>query len=64
MRLYRRKILGVGVLGLWVGGQPVYDVAVYDPYGKQLGVIESEGPRARQTYDELRRALVADDIHA
>ena len=64
MRLYRRKLLGVGVLGLWVGGSPVYDVTVYDPYGKQLGVIESEGPRARQTYDELRRALVADDIHA
>jgi hypothetical protein len=64
VRLYRRKVLGVGVLGLWVGGRPVYDVAVYDPHGKQLGVIESEGPSARQTYDELRRALVADDIHA
>jgi hypothetical protein len=64
VQFYQRKILGVDVCGLWVGGQPVYDVTVYDVAGRPLGKIESEGPRAQQVYDELRRVLVAEEIHA
>lgn len=64
MRFYRRKVLGVGVSGLWVGGQPVYDVAIYDPAGRRLGTVGSEDAPARAIYDELRRVLVAEDIHA
>jgi len=64
VRFYRRKVLGVGVCGLWVGGQPVYDVTVYDPAGSALGMIGSETSPAAQMYDELRRVLVSEDIHA
>lgn len=64
VRYYGRRVLGVGVFGLWVGGQPVYDVMVYDVAGRQVGMIGSEGPLAHRTYDELRRVLVSEVIHA
>lgn len=64
VQLYRRQVFGVDVLGLWVGGEAVYDVTVYDASGRSLGVIEPEGSATRETYDRLRRSLVAELIHA
>ena len=64
VRFYRRKVLGTGVCGLWVGGQPVYDVTVYDSAGSALGRIGSETSMAAHMYDELRRVLVAEEIRA
>lgn len=46
------------------GGQPVYDVTVYDSAGSALGTVGSETSPAAEMYDELRRVLVAEDIHA
>lgn len=63
-RFYRRNILGGDVCGLWLGGRPLYDVAVYDPAGTLLGEIGPEGAHAQQKYDELRRTLVAETFHA
>ncbi len=63
-QLYSRHVFGESVLGLWVGGEAVYDVAVYDASGRALGVIAPEGPNSRATYDRLRRSLVAELIHA
>ena len=63
-RFYRRRVLGEEVFGLWIGGDPVYDVAVYDAAVRQLGVIDPEGSAAAQAYDALRRALVTEAIQA
>ncbi len=63
-RFYRRRVLGSDVCGLWIGGNPVYDVAVYDAAGRPLGVIEPEGSAAERAYDQLRRALVTEAIQA
>ena len=63
-RFYRRRVLGAYVCGLWIGGNPVYDVAVYDAAGRPLGRIEPESSAAERTYDQLRRALVAEAIQA
>jgi hypothetical protein len=65
VQFYRRKVLGMpGVCGLWVGGRPVYDVKVFDAAGYPLGSIEPETSIAERMYDELRRVLIAEDIHA
>jgi len=65
VQFYRRKVLGMpGVCGLWLGGQPVYDVAAFDASGSPLGQIEPETAVARRMYDELRRVLIAEDIRA
>ena len=64
VRFYRRKVLGASVCGLWMGGQPVYDVTVYDSAGSALGMIGPETSPVAQMYDELRRVLVAEDICA
>jgi YD repeat-containing protein len=45
------------------GGEPVYDVTVYDAAGRPVGSIGTAGT-ARQSYDALRRVLIADDIRA
>ena len=63
-RFYRRRVLGADVCGLWIGGDPVYDVVVYDAAGRPLGRIEPEGSAAEQSYDQLRRALVTEAIQA
>ena len=63
-RFYRRRVLGEEVFGLWIGGDPVYDVVVYDSAGQPLGRIEPEGSAAERAYDQLRRALVAEAIQA
>ena len=63
-RFYHRRVLGSDVCGLWIGGRPVYDVIVYDPAGRPLGVIEPEGSAAERGYDLLRRALVTEAIQA
>ena len=65
VQFYRRKVLGMpGVCGLWVGGRPVYDVNVFDAAGYPIGRIEAETAIAERMYDELRRVLIAEDIHA
>jgi hypothetical protein len=65
VQFYRRKVLGMpGVCGLWVGGRPVYDVNVFDAAGFPIGRIEPETAIAERMYDELRRVLIAEDIHA
>ena len=51
-----------GVCGLWLGGQPVCDVAAFDAAGRPLGQIEPETAVARRMYDELRRVLIAEAI--
>jgi YD repeat-containing protein len=63
-RFYRRRVLGEDVCGLWIGGDAVYDVDVYDPAGRPIGKIEPEGSAAERAYDQLRRALVAEAIQA
>ena len=63
-RFYCRRVLGSDVCGMWIGGDPVYDVAVFDADGRRLGVIEPEGSAAELAYDLLRRALVAEAIQA
>ena len=63
-RFYQRRVLGANVCGLWIGGDPVYDVTVYDAAGRKLGVIDPEGSAAAQAYDALRRALVTEAIQA
>jgi YD repeat-containing protein len=64
VQLYRRTVRGAVVCGLWLAGRPVFDVEVFDPAGRPLGTIEPEGEQARRTYDDLRRALVAEEIRA
>jgi len=64
VQFYRRQVRGAGVCGLWIGGEPVYDVTLYDVAGRPVGTIDSEDSYAPQMYDELRRVLVAEDIHA
>jgi hypothetical protein len=65
VQFYRRKVLGMpGVCGLWVGGRPVYDVNVFDSKGFPIGRIEPENAIAERMYDELRRVLIAEDIHS
>jgi YD repeat-containing protein len=61
-RFYRRHTLGGDVCGVWVGGQPLYDVSVHDSAGNLLGVVDPEGAIAQDSYDDLRRALVAELI--
>jgi hypothetical protein len=65
VQFYRRKVLGMpGICGLWVGGRPVYDVEVFDTAGYPLGTIEPETSIAERMYDELRRVLISEVIHA
>jgi hypothetical protein len=65
VQFYRRRVFGMpDVCGLWIGGRPVYDVLAFDATGRQLGVIEPETSVAERLYDELRRVLIAEDIHA
>ena len=65
VQFYRRKVLGMsGVCGLWVGGRPVYDVNLFDAAGYPIGRIEPETSIAERMYDELRRVLISEDIHA
>ena len=42
----------------------MYDVNVFDAAGFPLGRIEAETSIAERMYDELRRVLIAEDIHA
>jgi hypothetical protein len=64
VRFYSRKVRGVGVCGLWVGGEPVYNVTVYDADERPLGMIDAHSAATQEIYDELRRVLVAEAIHA
>jgi hypothetical protein len=65
VQFYRRKVAGMsGVCGLWVGGRPVYDVNLFDAAGYPIGRIEPETSIAERMYDELRRVLISEDIHA
>ena len=49
---------------LFDDGRPVYDVNVFDAAGFPIGRIEPETAIAERMYDELRRVLIAEDIHA
>jgi YD repeat-containing protein len=64
VRFYSRKVMGGGVCGLWIGGQPMYDVTVYDAEWRPLGIIAARGTATQGMYDALRRVLVAEEIHA
>jgi hypothetical protein len=65
VQFYRRRVFGMpDVCGLWIGGQPLYDVLALDAAGRHLGVIEPETAVAERLYDELRRVLIAEEIHA
>lgn len=65
VQFYLRKVAGMsGVCGLWVGGRPVYDVNLFDAAGDPIGRIEPETSAAERMYDELRRVLISEDIHA
>jgi hypothetical protein len=61
-RFYRRTITGGSVCGLWIGGEPIYDVTVYDPDGAVVGTIAERGSPRDDLYDVLRRALVAEAL--
>jgi YD repeat-containing protein len=64
VRFYSRMVRGLGVCGLWVGGEPIYNVTVYDADGRPLGTIGSDGLPMRHMYDELRRLLVSEEMRA
>ena len=63
-RFYRRAALGGGICGLWIGGRPMYDVNIYDANGRPVGSIGSDSVATHEMYDDLRRALAAEDIRA
>jgi YD repeat-containing protein len=64
VQFYRRNIRGGEACGVWVGGEPLYDINVYDRTGSLVGVVEPEASHSQQNYDELRRVLVRELIHS
>jgi YD repeat-containing protein len=63
-RFYQRTVVGGTVSGLWIGGQRIYDVAIYDAADRPVGTIGPDSPGTSQAYDALQRVLVGEAMLA
>jgi hypothetical protein len=63
-RFYQRKVRGDKVSGLWIGGQRIYGVTIYDPADRPVGTIGSASPQVSDAYDDLQRTLVSEALLA
>jgi hypothetical protein len=63
-QFYERSILGGQVYGLWIGGQRIYDVTIYDAADRHVGTIGPASPRVAEDYNALQRMLVAEALLA
>ena len=43
-RFYQRRVVGGRVSGLWIGGQRMFDVTIYDAADRPVGAIGPAGP--------------------
>lgn len=63
-QFYERNILGGTVCGLWIGGERMFGVAIYDAAGRPVGTIGPSSPRVSEEYDSLQRVLVSEAMRA
>jgi hypothetical protein len=63
-QFYQRKVVGGRVSGLWIGGQRMFDVTIYDAADRPVGTIGPAGPHADEAYDALQRVLVSEALLA
>ena len=63
-QFYERNVLGGTVCGLWIGGERMFGVAIYDTNGRPVGTIGPPGPRVSGEYDSLQRVLVSEAMRA
>ena len=61
-RFYQRKVFGGRVCGLWIGGQRMYDVTIYDAADRPVGAIGPDSPQVSDAYDCLQRVLVSEAL--
>ena len=59
-RFYQRRVLGGSVSGLWIGGQRMYGVKIYDAADRPVGSIGPDSRQASDAYDSLQRTLVSE----
>lgn len=63
-RFYQRTVGGGPVSGLWIGGQRMFDVAIFDAADRPVGTIGPDTPQGSQAYDGLQRVLVSEALLA
>lgn len=63
-RFYQRNVVGGRVSGLWIGGQRMFDVTIYDAADRPVGSIGPDSPQATEAYDSLQRVLVSEALQA
>jgi hypothetical protein len=63
-QFYERNIRGGTVCGLWIGGERMFGVVIYNPGGRPVGTIGPPSPQVSQEYDLLQRALVSEGMRA
>jgi hypothetical protein len=63
-QFYERNILGGTVCGLWIGGNRMFGVAIFDANGRPVGTIGPAGPHVSEEYDSLQRVLVSEAMRA
>jgi YD repeat-containing protein len=63
-RFYQRTVGGGRVFGLWIGGQRIYDVTIYDAADRPVGAIGPDSVHTSQAYDDLQRVLVGEALLA
>ena len=63
-QFYERNIRGGTVCGLWIGGQRIFGVVIYNSAGRPVGTIGPPSPRVSQEYDLLQRTLVSEAMRA
>jgi YD repeat-containing protein len=59
-----REPVGGRVFGLWIGGQRIYDVTIYDAADRPVGAIGPDSMHTSQAYDDLQRVLVGEALQA
>jgi hypothetical protein len=63
-QFYERNILGGTVYGLWIGGERMFDIAIYDAAERPVGTIGPPSPRVSEEYDSLQRVLASEAMRA
>ena len=63
-QFYERNIRGGTVCGLWIGGERIFGVVIYNSAGRPVGTIGPSSPHVSQEYDLLQRALVSEGMRA
>jgi hypothetical protein len=63
-QFYERKVLGGTVCGLWIGGERMFGIAIYDAAGRPVGTIGPPSPRVSEDYDSLQRVLISEAMRA